>query len=201
MILYHGTSTKHLEAIQRSGLQSRRLTKRRSNWKGSIRSKLGFVYLTDAYPVYFAMNSASGNGGKPSDILILKVEVDESQLYPDEDFIAWQLAPNRDDLSLRNLIAEIDPAGYQEHWRQSLEQNGTVCTPNVPTERILDYKVIDRKNYNLLMSICGDAMPIPINYQFMGKHYRGCIESLFEQDEAAALQEAASYWSLAAHAS
>lgn len=196
MILYHGTSSQHLEAIRRSGLQSRRITKRRSNWKGSIKSKLGFVYLTDAYPVYFAMNPALGTSGKRSDILILKVEVEESQLYPDEDFIAWEIARQSDGLSIRELIAEIDPADYQEHWRDSLELNGNVCTPGVSAEKILDHRIIAADNYKLLMSIGGDAMPTPLNYQFMGSNYRQCIEALFEQGEAAALKAAASYWSL-----
>jgi hypothetical protein len=196
MILYHGTSSKHLEAIKRSGLQSRRTTKQRSNWKGRIRSKLDFVYLTDAYPVYFAMNPALGNDRANADILILKVDVDEDCLFPDEDFIAWELGRENDGQSIEDLIAKIDPADYQNYWRDSLERNGTVCTPGVSANRILDYRLIDRKNYKLLMSIGGDAMPIPLNYQLLGEHYRGCIESLFEHGEEAALQAAASYWQL-----
>jgi hypothetical protein len=39
-------------------------------------------------------------------------------------------------------------------------------------------------------------MPIPLNYRFMGSHYRRCIEALFEHGEEAALDTAASYWSL-----
>jgi hypothetical protein len=196
MILYHGTSTKHLEAIQQSGLQPRRITKRRSNWKGLIKSKLDFVYLTDAYPVYFAMNPALGTSGKSSDIVILKVEVDESQLYPDEDFIAWELAQQGDGLSIHELIAEIDPADYREYWRDSLERNGNVCTLGVEAKKILDHRIIAADNYKLLYSIGGDAMPTPLNYRFMGRHYCQCIEALFADGEEAALQVAESYWPL-----
>lgn len=196
MILYHGTSTKHLEAIRRLGLQSRRVTKRRSNWKGQIRSKLDFVYLTDAYPVYYALNPALAVGGQRPDLLILKVEVDESQLYPDEDFIAWEMARHDDGLSIRELIAEIDPADYQEHWRDSLERNGVVCTRGVAAERIVDYKVLTHNNYPLLYAIGGDSMPTPLNYRFLGNHYRQCIAALFEHGEEGALKAATSYWSL-----
>jgi hypothetical protein len=200
MILYHGTSSKHLDAIRRTGLQSRRITRRRSNWKGTIRSKLDFVYLTDAYPVYFAMNPALNRGGN-TDVLIVKVDVDESHLYPDEDYIAWELARDGEGLSPRDLVAGIHPADYQEHWRHSLERNGTVCTPSVPTERIIEYKIITRNNYKLLYAIGGDAMPTPLNYMTCGSFYRQCMAALFEYGEEAALQTAASYWTPEAKAS
>jgi hypothetical protein len=196
MILYHGTSSEHLEAIRKTGLQPRRITKRRSNWKGSIESKRDFVYLTDAYPVYYAMNPALGERGKQPDILIFKLEVDESQLYPDEDFIAWEMARNDEGLSVRDLIAEIDPADFQHHWRESLERNGIACTRSVSVEKILEHKIIPANYHRLLYSIGGDAMPTPLNYLVMGDHYRRCIETLFEHSEEAALNMAASYWSL-----
>lgn len=194
MILYHGTTTKHLDAILRDGLLPRRTTKRRSNWKGVIKSKLDFVYLTDAYPVYYAMNPAlSGRRQGESDILVLKVDVDESALYPDEDYIAWEMSRN-DGVTVKGVIASINPASYQEHWKSSLERNGIVCTPAVSPDRIVSHKVIARSNLQLLMAIGGDAMPTPLNYLFMGEFYGKCLESLFEQGEKAAIQTALSYW-------
>jgi hypothetical protein len=59
-----------------------------------------------------------------SDVLVLKVDVDEDHLYPDEDFIAWELARNGEGLLARDLVSGIDPGDYQEHWRHSLERNG-----------------------------------------------------------------------------
>jgi hypothetical protein len=188
MILYHGTSSKHLEAIRREGLQPRRATKRRSNWKGDIRSKLDFVYLTTAYPVYFAMNPALGKSR--ADLLIVRVEVDEAQLYPDEDFIAWAMAKNDGGLRAEELLPHIDPTEFKDHWRESLEANGLVCTPAVPPGSILDHRTISRKSVQLILSIGGDAMPTPLNYRIMGSFYRRCIETLFEHGEEAALEVA-----------
>ena len=200
LILYHGTSVIHLDAIWQSGLQPRRVTKQRSNWKGMLRSKPGFVYLTDAYPVYYALNPALRSKAKEADIVVLKVEVEESRLYPDEDFIAWEIARGDNGFAVaedvRQIIASVDPAKYQEHWRASLESNGVVCTPSVPPEDIVDSKAIEFKNLSLLMALGGDSAPIPINYRFMGDHYRRCLEALFEEGEAAAMDAARSYWSV-----
>jgi len=196
MILYHGTSTEHLEAILRDGLQSRRATQRPSNWLGQIESKPGFVYLSDAYPVYYANNPALGHEKLNSHILIIKVNVDESDLYPDEDFIAWEMQRGGVDRPAKQLIAEIDPTDYQHHWQDSLQHNGTACTHVVAPERILDHRIIARTNFRLLMAIGGDAAPMPINYMFMGNFYRRCIEALFAEGEEAALQVALTYWQL-----
>lgn len=196
MILYHGTSTQHLDAILRYGLQSRRASQRPSNWIGQVESKPDFVYLTDAYLVYFAMNPALGHDAANTDILIFQFEVPESELYPDEDFIAWSMSRGGHPRPLRQLTAVIDPADYQHHWRESLEHNGTACTLGVPPEKLLGYRVIDRKNYRVLMAIGGDSAPIPLNYLFMGPLYRQCIEALFQHGEEAALQAATSYWKM-----
>lgn len=41
--------------------------------------------------------------------------------------------------------------------------SSSVCTPSVPAEKILDYKIISRNNYKLLYAIGGDSMPTPLN--------------------------------------
>ena len=74
MILYHGTTARHLHAIQQHGLLPRRITSE-SNWSGNVPSKEEFVYLTDAYPVYypvgpaFAVESAPARRETPTDTL------------------------------------------------------------------------------------------------------------------------------------
>jgi hypothetical protein len=141
MILYHGTSERHLHAIQRHGLLPRRMTGE-SNWSGKVASKKGFVYLTDAYPVYFAVGPALGAECAPADLLILKVDVDEDRLYPDEDFIAWALTDVIQGVRQEEMNPFIDPRAHKGVWHLSLQYNGVVCTPEVLPERILDHRVI-----------------------------------------------------------
>ena len=194
MILYHGTSARHLHAIQRHGLLPRQITGE-SNWNGEVASKEGFVYLTDAYPVYFAVGPALAAEEAPAaDLLILKVDVDEACLYPDEDFIAWAMTDGLQGVRQEEMNPFIDPRAHKGVWHLSLQYNGVVCTPEVLPERILDHHVIGRTETELIAELGLEPMPTPLNYQFMGNHYRRCIEVLFEQGPEAALQVVRQRW-------
>jgi hypothetical protein len=181
MILYHGTTSRNLVAIQQEGLRSRRTTGCPSNWSGRVESKPGFIYLTDAYPVYYALAAVKAD----EDLLLVKVEVDEAQIYPDEDFIAYAMSGGHGERS-RDLIARIDPADYRDHWRESLARNGVACTPSVEPERILAFQSLRQADWPRILEMGGDASPTPMNYFVLGGCYRRSIEALFEhgQDEA-----------------
>jgi hypothetical protein len=194
MILYHGTTARHLRAILRHGLLPRRITGE-SNWSGDVESKEDFVYLTDAYPVYYAVGPAFDDEHAPADLLILKVDVDENRLYPDEDFIVWALAEGKQDVQ-DELRPFIDPREYKDAWHLSLEHNGVVCTPEVLPERILDHRVIARSESELIFELGLDSMPTPLNYEIIGSHYRRCIEVLFEQGPEAALSVFREWWDM-----
>ena len=195
MILYHGTSERYLHAIQRHGLLPRRLTGE-SNWSGNVASKEGFVYLTDAYPVYFAVGPALAAEDEPADLLILKVDVDEDRLYPDEDFIAWALTNGIQGVRQAEMNPYIDPRSYKDMWRLSPEHNGVVCTPEVSPDRILDHHVIGRSETELIFELGVEPMPTPENYGLIGSHYRRCIEVLFEQGPDAALRVFRQWWEI-----
>jgi hypothetical protein len=194
MILYHGTTERHLRAIQRHGLLPRRITGE-SNWSGDVESKEDFVYLTDAYPVYYAVGPAFAEECAPADLLILKVDVDENRLYPDEDFIVWALAEGNQDVA-QALPPFIDPREYKGAWHLSLEHNGVVCTPKVLPERILNHHVIARSDAELIFELGLEPLPSPENYQFIGSHYRRCIEVLFEQGPEAAVRVFRQWWEM-----
>jgi len=187
MILYHGTTARHLHAIHQHGLLPRRTTGE-SNWSGNVASKEEFVYLTDAYPVYYAVGPAFAVESAPADLLILKVDVNEDRLYPDEDFIAWALTNGIQGVRQAEMNPYIDPRSYKDMWRLSLEHNGVVCTPEVSPERILDHHVIGRSETELIFELGVEPMPTPENYGLIGSHYRRCIEVLFEQGPDAALR-------------
>jgi hypothetical protein len=118
MILYHGTSARRLHAIQRHGLLPRRTTGE-SNWSGNVASKEGFVYLTDACPVYFAVEAALAAESTPADLLILKVDVDEGRLYPDEDFIARAVTDGIQGVRQEEMNPLIDPRAQKGVWHLS----------------------------------------------------------------------------------
>lgn len=171
--------------ILEAGILPRNATKQGSNWDGKIQSKPNLVYFTTAYPVYYALAAA----GSDDDLVIIRVDVDETELYPDEDFIAQCLWKQRIcGSSLEDFIFEIDPTAYKNMSMHSLEHNGTACALSVSADQIIDYKIISRKNKDLILHIGGDAMPIPMNYKFKGEYYKNCIKALFQNGEAGAWQ-------------
>src|SRR5438552_677016 len=87
--LYHGTSSQHLEAILRNGIEPRAVRGAPSNWQ-ELPSHPEMVYLTTTYPGYYAAANL-----EPTDsLLLVEVEVarlDSKLFYPDEDYLGHLL--------------------------------------------------------------------------------------------------------------
>lgn len=187
MILFHGTSTEHLPRILKEGLQPRNVTKQASNWKDDVESKPDLVYLTTAYPVYFAA-AATEEEYKP---VVIKVCVDEDDLYPDEDFVALcsleqDKIAGRKPRPLTQYNSEIDPKNHKEMAGACLKYNGIVAIEEVLPNCIVDH--VELPSDWRLMHIGADSMPIPLNYQILGPFYCQCIEALFNGGVHAAMQ-------------
>lgn len=88
MILFHGTSDKFLRPIMRKGILPRAQTNR-STYDGDLVSNPDRIYLTDVYPLQFALHAVEKHGGN---ILVAAVEVNEEILEPDTDFAEGGLA-------------------------------------------------------------------------------------------------------------
>lgn len=89
MILFHGTSTRFRTQIMRNGLQPRIATGRsvyagKEAFGKQLESSPDRIYLTDVYPVQFGTLAVQTFGGS---VLVLAVDVDESALLPDTDFL------------------------------------------------------------------------------------------------------------------
>jgi hypothetical protein len=194
MILYHGTSTKHMDSILKNGLQPRTVTGN-SNWSGKIESKSGFVYLSTAYPVYFAVAAAREDHEQ---LLVLQVEVAKRDLYPDEDFVAYALHESGIQkfarMKLQDIIPLVNLEVYKSFAEKSLKHNGLAAVKFVPPTKIKGHVVIDlHKNIQEVMSIGGDAIPSPIPYMVLGEHYRKCMKALFAGGLAAAMEVVAEH--------
>ena len=179
MILYHGTSTEFLPQILEKGLLPRSATGLKSHWNGDVESKSDFVYLTTAYPVYFAMNTADG-----SNPVVLKVKVNKKDLYPDEDFVNNVLQTLHKSNECFN--PSINLHNYRYLTLDSLNYNGIVAIKKVDKKNIISHVEL-QDNYKLLF-IGGDSMPIPMNYKILGEFYRNCMKILFEQGLDAAVE-------------
>ncbi len=178
MKIYHGTTSKYIPKILSKGILPRKKT-HNSNWNGSVVSKENFVYLTTAYPIYFALNTCM-NG---DDLAIIEVDVDTADLYPDEDYIAKCLKyndPRFREIDLRAINPMINLEDYKEYWEASLKYNGLVCIKRVKKKEIIRHVIIPHKEINIIINAGADSIPIPMNYLVCGLYYKECIRILFD---------------------
>lgn len=174
MILYHGTSTEYRKKILSEGILPRGITDNQGTWP-EVPSKFDLVYLTTAYPVYYAVPTVK----KGKNLLIVKVDVLKESLYPDEDYIAHLIKQTKKQISLKVISLSINPKKFKEYAESSLRFMGNVCLEKVEKEQIIDTKIIKVKDVNTILSMGGDAIPSPINYKICGHYYRQCMRYIF----------------------
>lgn len=175
MKLYHGTSEARLDSILSRGLRPRG-KRSKGNWD-SYPSRHDCVYLTDAYAPYFAW-SATKKGGRSA---IIEVDVPESRLLPDEDFIAQALA-SQTGLDIDHFHASVrdDLDGYKHHAMDSLRGLGNACHKGViRPAAITRYVVVDFDKQRDLHQSCLDPSISILNYRFCGEKYKSIIAWLF----------------------
>lgn len=188
MVLYHGTSTEYRELIRTQGIRPRCETGQPSNWKGPVESKSDLVYLTSCYPVYFASCAINEvNDEFVHDLLILEVNVDPNNLFPDEDFVAYIAKEQGLKKPLHDINPLIDPRQFQHLAELSLKYNGVVSVDCVPATHVVREVVIPVKEAWSILAIGGDAMPIPMNFAILGKMYQQAMQALFDEGLAAAV--------------
>lgn len=190
--LYHGTTQECVELIQKKGLLPRNETRKKSNWAGKLKSRNNLCYLTDAYPVYYALNGVNNNE-KKQDLSIIEVEVSAKSLYPDEDFVYY--CSRLSGSNIKHLrIGECDPKKYKNLANLSLKYNGTVSIDRVDVDSIINVKHIKNTDYELILAIGGDANICSQSYLIFGKHYRKCVELFMTMGREESLKFAKSNW-------
>ena len=185
MKLYHGTAYKNLKGILRNGITPRGKDNKKSNWDHTVASRLGHVYMTVAYPLYFAL-CAKGKGDIGLVVEIDTNKLDDSWLYPDEDFVAQGLAKadklNTDGrtMTLNQRTAQVDLEAYRHLWGKSLEYLGNCSYRGpVPRSAITRYATIDFKKRPEIAVTSMDPSICIDNYRFCGWKYRGMVAWLF----------------------
>ncbi len=160
LILYHGTSEDNAKKIEKEGF----VTDKSYNW--DIKSKPGFLYLSQAYGPFYAM---SHNTNK---LALIKVEVDSKDCYPEDDFLMWYMLKKpkytQDDLDKINL------ENHKFLWRESLKYIGNVAV-KPDKVKVLGIRYFDGKN---LLFKC-DPSITPINFKIMGEYYKQLSEWIY----------------------
>jgi len=162
MILYHGTSGRNARKIMKQGFTPGL----KYNWH--VQSKPGFVYLSLGYAPFYAMYSTKNS----VEGAIIKVEVDEKVLYPEDDFIMAALKKPRytqDDLD------RVDLNFFKQYASDSLKFLGNACA------KPEDIKIVGCTYFDMskLLYVC-DPVISSLNYQIMGDYYRKLTEWIYE---------------------
>ncbi len=189
MELYHGTSESRAKKILKEGIKPRHVSGK-SNWKHSVESNPEAVYLTDAYPMYFAFNA----GKEKERWAIIEVDtdlLDESKLHPDEDVLEqagrkYDSLPKTWKMNRRTRHYRKE-AINNPNWRRSLEFMGTCAYYGaIPVEAITRVVYFDPSKYDggFTLSLI-DCMVTLMNYKFCGEQYRARTKWLMgECDDA-----------------
>jgi hypothetical protein len=176
MKLYHGCSAKDLRSIMVNGLCPR--MDKNSNWKKNP-SRPDMVYLTVAYPFYFAL-CHDGLAG------VLEIDprgLDRKRFFPDEDFLT-NLFVLRDGKELNRREQgriRVMLHTYGQYWRDSLRFQGNCCYQGtIPPHCISRYCIFNPKARPALAAeLSGDPSINVTNYSIKGKAYRQLVAWMF----------------------
>lgn len=162
MYLYHGTNIASARRILKEGF----VPDKKYNW--NIKSKKGFVYLSLAYAPFYAMIAK----GKSKDRAIVKVQVKQKDLYPEDDFVMYALGhPSYTQSQLNTISLEK----YKYLTPVSLKYMGNASA------KPKDIKVIGATEFdasNLIM-IC-DPVISPLNYKICGGYYKDLTKWIYD---------------------
>lgn len=193
--LYHGTGATALPAIAQHGIMPRGRDGKRNNWKHTVGSNAACVYLTDAYPLHFAMSAASTDNDE--DLAIIEVEVSSVFLQADEDALE-QVMRNRPDNEperIRNADMKARTIYYRSRAHlykaaDSLQALGT-CSHRGPIKVSALRRVVVIKHAEiprLVLHAGLDPIIHILNYKIMGGKYRQSVKWMFG-DEATLLND------------
>lgn len=178
MILYHGTSARHVAGILKNGIVPRSKSGQ-TNWPGEYESDASMVYLTSCYALHFALAAERG----AAEIAVLEIDAGglvERKLHPDEDFVGQGLVhANGVGLAEAQNEALANRSRYKHLWKDSLAKMGTVAyRGTVPARLVKRVAYVDVGVRALLLSGI-DPVIAPINFMFKGGYYREFTEWLF----------------------
>lgn len=182
MILYHGTSTKHLDKMLTDGIKPTGVTGVKSLWE--VESAKDRVYLTSTYALYFAIHAAMKD---ECDAVVIEVDVDENQLIPDEDFLAQvKYKDSEHDLITLTKLIRDDIPNYSKFdtiqlAEASLNGLGTVSIKEVKPEQIIRHVIVPNHHLaDIVMSHCDPTISV-MHHKLMSTVYKENMLALFDQ--------------------
>lgn len=183
MILYHGTSARHLKDTLAHGLRPRGTAE--GHWS-EYPSRPDLVYLTTAYPFFFGYNALEEKDTDDNHILVVEVEgLEPNNMLPDEDFVSQSLAHHKKE-SFEEFHDDVrdDLEAYAHHWEDSLKGLGNCAHKGeITPDKIRRYCVIDvSKRPEIAMDLTSPSISL-MNFQILGDAYKQKVAWMFGDDE------------------
>jgi hypothetical protein len=167
MKLYHGTSNIYTSQILKEGLIPRS-TRTNGNWEEYV-SREDLVYLTTAYPWFFATHTSAAVNDRDTKAVVFEIDsalLHESSLLPDEDFLSQVVAANQGvplveiHNETRDNIEGFAAVDGTPLWQLSLAMMGTCSHKGaIPPSAITRYCVLDFGERPLLSAMAYNEGP------------------------------------------
>jgi hypothetical protein len=186
-MIFHGTDARYLDDILTHGLRPWNEFKEGSNW-AAIPTRPGLVYLSEVYGLYYAQ----GAGDATSDMALIEIdesELDPSNFYPDEDFIAqlfWEAKSIGEEIptdlakieDVATLTRLIDPAVFQSMAGSCRVHFGNASyMGTIPPAAFRRHAVVPHNKQNsVLHALSGDPALSMLNTLLVGERYRSLCD-------------------------
>jgi len=186
MFLYHGTTELHLPNIIKHGIRPRK-HHNEDNWLHSVSSNPNCVYLSVAYPLYFA-NAALKDDDDTSKLIVLEINTDmlkESNLCPDEDFLAQaNLDPDKNNLPMKEKNEYYRKKMHQYKYEPSLKSIGNCAYKGIiPVRAINRIAIVSHEAYVRIFMSGYDPMISIMNFRVKGEDYQKATKWLFDPED------------------
>jgi hypothetical protein len=136
------------------------------------------VYLTTAYPFYFALNTRGL--GRAMVLEIESDELNEELFFPDEDFVVQGLALNKMNFEQIHDDVRANLEVYQQHWKLSIEKLGNCCYKgNIHAAAIKRVCFFDPEARPLIAHAMLEPTISIINYHLFQATYRSLVAWMF----------------------
>jgi len=185
--------------ILANGIKARSTTGGGGNWVHTISGHVDHVYLTDTYPLYFAMGAKNKKSGENLAIVSIDLDMlDLGNLYPDEDFISQfimsvkgssrvalpkivsdAISEGGDTLTEMNEYVIENIGKFRRMWMDSLVRLGTLShRGDIDASAIISVAVLNMQNddvKNMVYHLCDPTITI-INKLVCGRAYQQKLE-------------------------
>lgn len=170
---FHGTSSENLASIARSGVLPRRHSKI-NNYKHTVGSNPSAVYLTDAYPLHFAMQATKGK--EPLAILEFDPEKVSVNIQADEDALEQSFRGNDDlpgEWTMKQRTIYYRKRAHNYSGELSMRVLGTCGHKGIiPANFINRVALIEHATAVLLVMSFADPTITILNNRLMGPRHR-----------------------------